>query len=118
MSAALQQLIDFVKSASPVIWSTLVRQVYTYAVADILWAMMSVTCAVFLYKLAMKNKPQYDKDKKDDKFYAHWEVGIPLCFVGSAITTLIAFGLIVAAIMAFMNPYYYAITNIISAMPH
>jgi hypothetical protein len=116
MNEALQQLIDFVKSASPTVWGVLVKQVYVYAVADILWALMLIAVAFLLYRLAMANKPQYDRDEKNGKFDKHWELGIPLCFCGSAVFTLVAFGLLVMAVMALINPYYYAITNVLSSI--
>ena len=109
MNPLLQQLIDFLKSASPIVWSTFVRQVYTYAGADFIWVIGLSIASIFLVKLG-----KYGKKISDDESYSGWEIGYIFSFIGSAIAGGVAFGLLISGIMGLINPQYYAIQLILS----
>jgi hypothetical protein len=104
-----QQFIDMLKSTAPLVWETLVRQVYVYAVADFAWGIGLAVGCFLLAKLGI-----YGKKISDSESYSSWEVGYIFSFMGSVAAGITAFGLIISGVMALINPNYYAIQLILS----
>jgi uncharacterized membrane protein len=111
MTELMQELIEFLKNASPAAWQTLLKQVYVEAAGQIAWALaMAVVCAL-LVKLGLYAKRQYVEDA-----YSLWDVGKWLSFGGACIAGLVAFGLCVSAMQWLANPEFYAIRYIIQSL--
>jgi len=109
----LQQLIDFINSASPVVWNAFVRQVYANSIVSILFGLLSLAIAIGVSLLAkryykikiFKEKNGWDAENETIAAY--------LSMTLSAIMVIATLGLIANAIKGFLNPDYYAIINII-----
>lgn len=109
MDKVLQELIEFVKSASPVIWQALYRQVYVEALGFILWAIGLAVLAVILFRLAKFAV----KKKEEDGYMSDWEILYGFCYFFSVVVGIVAFGLLVSVIQHVANPQFYAIRFIL-----
>jgi hypothetical protein len=108
----LSQLIEFLKSASPLVWQTLIRQVYSDAIASIVWGVGLVVLCVSLAKLGAYGR----KKAEEDGWQSSWDIPAIFSYIGSVISGLVAFGLIVYATQMLVNPEFYAIQYIISRL--
>jgi len=107
----LSQLLQFVKEASPVIWSVYVRQVYLTATAELTWMAALVTICLVLDRICRKAK-KYLKEHYDED----WTVVVWVSTAGLVVCALIAFGLVISALMKFGNPDYYAIKFMLASV--
>ena len=109
MDKVLQELIEFVKSASPVIWQALYKQVYVEALASFLWAIGLAVLAVILFRIA-----KWAMAKKEEEGYmSDWEILYGFCYFFSGVAGVVAFGFLVSAIKWVANPEFYAIRFIL-----
>jgi hypothetical protein len=107
----VQQLIDFVKTASPLVWNILIKQVYSEAIADLIWAFgLGGTCFVFV-KVAL-----YGFEKNKDDEFSDWSYGKWLGVIFATISGIISFSLIIGAVQWFANPEFYAIRFILEKL--
>lgn len=114
MDEILQELIKFVKTASPVIWQTLYKQAYMEALGYFLWAIGLAVLAVILFRLA---KWAAAKAKKEEGGYkSDWETLCCLFYLFAGIAGIIAFGLLVSAIKLVANPEFYVIRYILETL--
>ena len=67
---AMQRLIDFISTASPVVWEAAMRRVYVVVIADLIWGAVFFGCAYGLYKYAKKNQDDWDDEMGRTMFYA------------------------------------------------
>ena len=104
----LTELIDFVKTASPLLWETLIRQVYVQAIATIAWSIGCIIACIVLIKVA-----KYGHAKCEEDEYSSWSAGEILGWTFAGMFGITAFGLAVSAATYFMNPNYYAIRLIL-----
>jgi hypothetical protein len=109
MNEVLAQLVAFLKEASPLVWSTLIKQVYIEASANIAWSIGLLVVCVLLAKLGNYRRKQYAEDE-----YSDWQQCMWFLYLGSGIFGAIAFALVVSALMHFANPEFYAIRFILS----
>ena len=100
----ITELIEFLKTASPIVWQSLIKQVYSEAIVDLVWGLFLGGICFGLAKLFIYGSEQY---KKDD--YSDWGWGKLVALIGSGTAGLISFGLIVTALQWFANPEFYAI---------
>ena len=106
MDNALQELVEFVKSASPVIWEIFIKQVYVHALSLLLWASGMILVAVFLVRVgkwATKENP-----------YGDWDFWIGLSYVFAFVFGFGAFACLIQAIACIINPEFYAIRFLLS----
>jgi len=108
LETALQELIEFLENASPMVWEVLLKQVYIDAVANIAWAIMLVVVCILLIKLI-----KYSHEKMEEDSYSSWEMGLWLGYIFAPAAGALAFGLLVSAAMRFANPEFYAIRYIL-----
>lgn len=113
MDAALSELITFLKEASPLVWSTLIKQVYVEAFANIAWAIGLVVISYLLAKFAKHCDVMQEEDSYND---TEWGIGKFFSYFGSVVAGCVSFGLLVSAIMHFANPEFYAIRFILSTI--
>lgn len=100
----LSKLVEFVESASPVIWETARRQVIVDLVQCIVW--MAV-CAAIAY-ICIKWSKHFWRKHQEDKYEAY---DMPAIFLalGAAIAFFVGIGLLSHVIGVAVNPNYYAI---------
>ena len=111
MDTLLQELIAFLKGASPVVWEALYRQVYVNAGAFIAWAIgLAALCAAF-FRVGKFSWSEYKKDE-----YSMYDAGSVFVYIASACLGFAAFALLVNAAMQFANPEYYAIRYILKSL--
>ena len=112
MDQVLQELVDFLKAASPVVWEALYRQVYVIAMSKILWAIGLAFPIFGALSLAKKAWAWHEEDDgfSDYNELAYWCYGVSVAF------GVVIFGLIVSALMRIANPNYYAINLILEKL--
>ncbi len=115
MNEVLQQLLDFVKSASPQVWATLVRQVYVDAIMDIVWAVILIAAAVFLYLLAKRCRAEQEETDSFSSDEA-WDMAAISSYVGMGFCVLLTLVMLTAAMPRFANPEFYAIRWLASVL--
>jgi hypothetical protein len=103
----LKQLIDFLQTASPMVWETLIKQVYITGLSYVLWGAGLGVASFYCIKVGNYGRRQMEDD-------ADWFGGAILAFVGAALTGVTSFGLLVSAIAHFINPEFYAIQYILA----
>ena len=111
MNEALQKLIEFVESASPVIWAAYLKQVYVFATGNLAWAAVLGSGYVAIRKAAAYCWKQCEESSNDD-----WEIGLGLAWASIVIVGLVAVGLTIGAGMRFANPEFYAISLLLSSL--
>lgn len=114
MEDMLRELIEFVKSASPMIWETFQRQVQVQIFQLIFWAvvlsLVGGACAVICYKTYKKVQ-----DKKDESYYSNTDDVMIMLFSALAALAGLAIGLInvTDAVSRMINPDFYTIQLIL-----
>jgi len=104
----LQQLIDFLQEASPLVWKTLIKQVYVDAFAYSAWAIGLAVVGFLLIKAGNYFHARFVKDDEEG-----WWIGAGPAYLCSTINLFISFALLVSAIARFLNPEFYAIRYIL-----
>lgn len=99
----IQELITFIKNASPLMWETLIRQVYSDAITGGIWAFMCLLLSAF--SVGMLKASAKMKNENDD-YWAFWAV-----LSASTIILSSLFGLlfITTTTQMLVNPNYYAV---------
>ena len=100
----LSKLVEFIGSASPVIWETARRQVVVDLVQSIVWM---VLCAIATY-VCVKWSKYFWRKHQEDKYGCH-EVSVGFLIGGAVFAALIATVLLTHIIGVAINPNYYAI---------
>ena len=109
MDTLLQELIVFLKEASPVVWEALMKQVYAIGVGRIVWSLLALAFIFGLIKFAKyaTKKAENDRDWKDSDVFLY-------CIAAMFFIAFVAMAM--SAIMQFYNPEYYAIKLILSQL--
>jgi len=115
----LSKLIEFLQQVSPMVWNTLVRQVYINAFMQLAWGMvfLIIFCMSYRYwmhynKMYVRERKERDTDRDDDS----WDMRRTVSAVVSIMTGFTGVALSVGAIGMLANPYYHAITDIINTI--
>jgi hypothetical protein len=111
MTELLQQLIDFIKAASPVVWSIYIKQVYVDAIVGVVRGIALLVASPFLAKFAKYAYKKYGEDT-----YSGWDFVGCFAWSGVAASIIIGYLLITSYAKGFINPEYYAIQNILSQL--
>lgn len=94
----LQQLIELLKTTSPFIWQTLIKQVYVEIFGFIVWG---VVCGIGAYLL--KNvKISFDSENDNEIFNT-------VRIVIVIILTIVSIGFLLSSIQWAINPEFYAL---------
>lgn len=102
MDELARDLVEFLKTASPIVWAAFIRQAYVVAAAKLGWA-ISLAAGCTLLVLIGRHVERLDPD--DGFFLFVYFVAV---FMG-----IFTFGLIISALMWALNPEYYAIQLIL-----
>jgi len=111
MDEILMELVEFLKNASPVVWSALIRQVYVEAFSKIAWG---IGLAALCYISVKTTKYAYNKTKDDS--YSMWELGGIFLAILSVVVGIWSFENFVEAVKWFANPDFYAIRFILQQL--
>ena len=111
MDEQVQQLIDAVKNAAPVMWQAAYRQVWIDGIENLLVAGTFAILALLLRKTA-KYYASRDSWGNPSERQDWTEPGPILSMVGCGIATLLTLPFIVEAIDCFANPTFQAIKNL------
>ncbi len=122
LTGMLSKLVDFVESASPVIWEAAQRQVVADIVSSMVWVIVClilVIALVWLARWSYATLKQMAEENKGAGYYSmRNEDGFAFAFVSSGIGAVIAaiifFALITDIAKMVINPTYYAIENILT----
>ena len=109
MEETLKELIALLQSASPLIWQSLMRQVYSEAWARLVWvaaltAIIVVAVKFLTSKIAV------------EALRGEWEAAIIFGWIAVSASSLCTFGMLVSAIMWFANPEFYALRFILESL--
>lgn len=113
MGTLLQELVTYLKEVSPMLWETLMRQVYMNAVATSAWAVaMLVLAGISLYVC----RKAYKKTSAENREWSSSvidEMSVIFGAVGFVTGVIVFMICITMAIPMFLNPQYYAIQLIL-----
>ena len=122
MEEILQQLIDFVREASPEVWRVLLRQVYVDACTDLLWLLMIAVLVYIVYRLGRRaERASLDEKGEYNERYSSSSqdsnrIAMYACYVIAGILAIVIPVLLTSALRAFLNPEYYAVMNIVNVL--
>ena len=109
MNELLIQLVEFTKTASPIVWAALVKQAYVVGCTYLVWAaVVSALCLLFI-RLANYGLQQFKEDPNSE-----WEYGLVIFLALGVFAGLISVGLFLEGISHLINPEYYALMLILS----
>ena len=107
MEETIKELIELLKSASPVIWQTLVRQAHNEAIILLVCSVAIVP--IDLLFLIWSIKYTKEDPATQPKFVAGMWIAV------SVLTALVV-QLVISASMRFSNPEFYALKYILDAL--
>lgn len=105
----LAKLVEWFQTASPQLWAILLRQVYVFAIGDLVWGAILLIVGVVMIFVSRRS---YKKIANDSDYAITTGVFVILTafiFVWSAL--LLTNGMLFLA-----NPQYYALMNIIQKL--
>lgn len=108
----LRKLIEFLQEASPLVWQTLVKQVYVEAFSKFAWGALLLVGAFFLVKFAAKLKATYEEEYPDGRWAEDSVAGF--VYLMSLFVGVAGFAFVISALKWVANPEYYAIRLILS----
>ena len=107
----IEELSTVIKTASPIIWETLVRQQYVESFSIFAYFVFTVivfTLGVILYL----KRPKWSLNEFDDPVFA-----IIVSMVSGGCMAIGIFLVFISAIPRIWNPYYYAINDLLNKIP-
>ena len=111
MTELLQQLINFIREASPVVWGTLIKQVYVEVGQALIWTVVLVISTVLLIKCG-----NYCRHKYNDVDEEGYLFGQLISYAFAILASLYSVTLITSAVSQLINPRYYAIQMIVGML--
>lgn len=116
MTELLQQLINFIKEASPVVWDTFIKQVYVEAGQALIWTVVLVISTVLLIKCGNYCRHKYNDVDEEDYLFGQYLFGQWMSYAFAIFASLYSVTLITSAVSQFINPEYYAIQMIVGML--
>jgi hypothetical protein len=105
---AVTKLIEFLQTASPMVWETLIKQVYVEAYSQIAWGVILLLVGCFMVRTSLVCYKKLMDD--DDDFWGHASMTTGLlsvlCFLFMAVNFF-------SGLKQLANPQFYAIKYII-----
>lgn len=101
----LSELVKFLQEVSPLVWQSLIKQVYAEAVGYLIWGIGLAIACPFLVKSAKRRLEEDDIDI----------LGV-FTYIAVAIIAPVSLLLLTSAIQHFINPEFYAIRFIVSSV--
>lgn len=107
---AIQEMVDWLKEVSPLVWEATVRQVYAEAVAGLVWSAILFifsTVLVFLSKFLFE---RYSKESEESEFPdPGWIISSIFSMIAGISMFFGAGSFLTEAIQMFYAPEYHAI---------
>jgi len=103
----ISELVEFIKTASPFVWNTFIKQIYVNGIGNILLGIGLWIASYLLYK------PYRRARKHSDESNYYFDVDNYLYLVCSIIAFIIGIVMFTYTLKNFLNPEYYAIMKII-----
>lgn len=125
----LEKLVQFVETASPVIWQAAMRQVYVNAVSYLVWGVVFLALtvvAVYVVRRIYRTRHEIQAKKEATRAAGGYyygrdedenEITAILAAIGAIAFGITALGLAQAGIARFVNPTFYAIRLLLSGLP-
>jgi hypothetical protein len=115
----IEQLAAKLGTTSEYLWSVLIRQAYISAITDLIYYAVIIITGILLWKV--HKYFSVEREKWDDRnFYDHEDMlAVPLMVCTALTWVCVAIAGIVSVgttISAFINPEYWAIKQILSAL--
>ena len=101
----LSELVKFLQEVSPLVWQSLIKQVYVEAVGYLMWG---IGLAVICPPVVKWAKARLEDDDTD--------IPAIFAFIGVVIAAPVSLLLLTSAIQHFINPEFYAIRFIVSSV--
>jgi hypothetical protein len=111
MTELLQQLVEFIKDASPYVWNLLIKQEYINAYANLIWTGILLLVCIIGIIIGTKMWKLGNKENDDDWYSASFAF-----FIFSIISGVVGLAILTPAIKILLNPEYYAIIHIIEKL--
>lgn len=107
---ALQQLIELIKNASPVVWQAIMKQVTANSFELLFWSLVSF-CAMFIFLKLAAYGNKMKQEEKDD-----WETPYLSGIFLAALCFTVASMFLIEVLERFYNPEFYAIRYILEQL--
>ena len=114
MDTAVNELITFLKTMSPMVWATLLQQARNEAIAKGIWGVVFFGVSIFLFQWVKKEKQKYDEYYNDGEFLTSSDFA--WLYLALIFTSSVSFGLLVSAVLWLSNPEFYAIRFLIQSV--
>jgi hypothetical protein len=122
MDQAIQQLIEFIKTASPVIWATLVKEAYYQGITSLVWVLVFIVLAVLAFRYGKVSQKNYEleldrEDRWGDKpgpRLDEYQIKYHVSYAAVPIILFITGIILNNAILWILNPEFHAITLLIN----
>lgn len=101
----LSELVKFLQEVSPLVWQSLIKQVYSEAFSALIWGVVFLVASVFLFRFSKARLKENDTD-----FPAI------ITYIVSIVSFPVSLLLLTDAIQRFINPEYYAIRFILQGI--
>jgi hypothetical protein len=111
MDELLKQLVEFLKTASPQLWSILMKQVYSDAIVNLLFGLLFLTLGIVCGSRILI---LYKRPKTND--YEDYRIQYIVLGLLSFLFILISFMTLPVAFQHFYNPEFYAIQSIVGSL--
>jgi len=106
------ELIKLLKDVSPMIWESILKQVYVEAYNDLMWSVLWFS----LFGVLLRFKIQIVEYINEDVEYALEDLAKFFYVLLLVVSPLIAFALVGGALKQFANPEFYAIRYLINSI--
>jgi len=116
MEETLRSLVEFVKTASPLVWDAVLRQVYVTAVTNFIWLLALVVGLVVLVKISLHCRRNYvvaEAYTLDGWDRSDWATTMAITMGGAVIVIVAILIGLTETISRLLNPNYYAIQMIL-----
>ena len=101
----LSELVKFLQEVSPLVWQSLIKQVYAEAVGYLIWGIGLAGASVMFVRFAKARLEDDDSDILGVFAYIAVVIAVPVSLL-----------LLTSAIQHFINPEFYAIRFIVSSV--
>jgi hypothetical protein len=108
----IYKLVEFLETASPMLWEAAARQSIVNAWVNVLWFVILAAVTGSLIRTGV-----YCLRQTKEHPYDEYDIGATISLLFGAIAGWIAISCLTFAIKSGLNPTYYAILNLIELIP-
>ena len=104
MTDILKELIQYLKDISPLVWETLIKQVYANTIELAVWFVVLLIFSYLFSRVAKYGTQELQKDEWSD-----WEIAAPILYIFAALCIPAGIACLIGVIKYLYNPEFYAI---------